>query len=320
MTRPRKEQISLTDTPYYHIISRCIRRTFLCGFDHETQQNYEHRKQWIVDRIRLLSSIFTIDLCSYAVMSNHYHLVIKIDTKQSDQWSDREVAERWTAIYQGPLIVQQWLTGGALSEIEQTTLNSTITIWRKRLCNISWFMKSLNEPIARLANKEDGCTGHFWEARYKSQALLSETALLACMVYVDLNPIRASINKTPETSDYTSIQERISSQWNLEEAINAQFKETAIQLNTSIKPLLRFKGTSDIDPKNALPMTFIDYLELVDWTGRTIRDDKRGYIPKTLPSITKRLNLNSSNWLKQSVHFEDHYRRNFRLAAKNNTS
>jgi len=82
MTRPRKEQISLTDTPYYHIVSRCVRRTFLCGFDKETHQNYDHRKQWLVDRIRLLSSLFTIDLCSYAIMSNHYHLVIKIEPEQ----------------------------------------------------------------------------------------------------------------------------------------------------------------------------------------------------------------------------------------------
>ena len=191
MAKSRKEQISLSDTPYYHIVSRCVRRTFLCGFDTQTQQSYEHRKQWIVDRIRLLSSLITIDLCSYAVMSNHYHLVIKIDPEQSIHWTDKDVAERWMAIYRGPLIVQRWLAGDTLSDAEKTTINSILTLWRKRLCDISWFMKCLNEPIARLANKEDGCTGHFWESRYKSQALLSENALLACMVYVDLNPIRA---------------------------------------------------------------------------------------------------------------------------------
>jgi len=67
----------------------------------------------------------------------------------------------------------------------------------------------LNEYISKRANIEDNCTGHFWESRFKSQALLDERALLTCMAYVDLNPIRACMAKTPETSEYTSIQERI---------------------------------------------------------------------------------------------------------------
>lgn len=319
MAKPRKEQISLSDTPYYHIVSRCVRRTFLCGFDKDTQQSYEHRKQWLVDRIRLLSSLFTIDLCSYAVMSNHYHLVVKIDPEQSRQWTSRAVAKRWTAIYRGPLIIQQWLAGGSFSDTEKTTIDSIIAIWRKRLCDISWFMKCLNEPIARLANKEDGCTGHFWEARYKSQALSSESALIACMVYVDLNPIRAGISKTPESSNHTSIQERVSPKWSIQKAVNEQFKETIIQL-TSIKPLHPFKQTSDIDPDNKLPMTFIDYIELVDWTGRIIREDKRGYISESTPSIAKRLNLENDNWLNQSTNFEKNYRRNCGRNVKHNTS
>jgi len=320
MARPRKEQISISDTPYYHIVSRCVRRTFLCGFDKETQQSYEHRKQWIVDRIRLLSSLFTVDLCSYAVMSNHYHLVVKITPEQSDNWTNREIAERWTSIYQGPLIIQKWLSSSSLSEAEKTTINSIIAIWRKRLCSISWFMKCLNEPIARLANKEDDCTGHFWESRFKSQALLSENALLACMVYVDLNPIRAGISKTPESSDYTSVQERVSPKWSIKKAINEQSKETFIQLNSSVKPLHPFKNKSDIDPENKLPMTFIGYIELVDWTGRIIREDKHGYISENTPPIVKRLNLENQSWLIQTTKFEENYRRNSRRKIKQNTS
>jgi hypothetical protein len=82
--------------------------------------------------------------------------------------------------------------------------------WRERPGDISWFMKCLNQPIARAVNIEDGCTGHFWESRFCSQALLSRQALLSCMAYVDLNPIRAKMVATLETSIYTSIQERIS--------------------------------------------------------------------------------------------------------------
>ena len=108
MTRPRKELISLADTPYYHITSRCVRRAFLCGVDHYSGQNYEHRRQWVVDRIRLLSSLFAIDICAYAIMSNHYHLVLKMCPEQLEGLSDDDIIERWCALFKGPLLIQNY--------------------------------------------------------------------------------------------------------------------------------------------------------------------------------------------------------------------
>ena len=215
MTRPRKELISISDTPYYHIVSRCVRRAFLCGFDNTSQRDYEHRRQWIENRIRLLSSLFGIDICAYAVLSNHYHIVVKLDPQQNVAWSHQEIITRWTSLYKGPLLIQRQQQGASLSPAEQQTVSDIIEVWRHRLTDLSWFMKCLNEPIAREANKEDNCTGHFWESRYKSQALLSEEALLSCMAYVDLNPVRACMADTPETSEYTSIKERIKPKFTL---------------------------------------------------------------------------------------------------------
>jgi hypothetical protein len=88
-------------------------------------------------------------------------------------------------------------------------LDSQVSTWEKRLSDVSWFMRVINEKIARLANAEDGCKGRFWEGRFKSQALLDEKALLSSMAYVDLNPIRAGIASTPEESDHISIKQRI---------------------------------------------------------------------------------------------------------------
>ena len=165
MTRPRKELVCVEDTPWYHVVSRCVRRTYLCGFDQSTGKNYEHRRQWIVDRIRLLSSLFTIEVCSYAVMSNHYHIVVRLCPGETEKWSQAEVVKRWMCLFKGTVQVQQWQSGAELSPAEQTLVDERIAVYRERLGSLSWFMKCLNEPIARAANKEDKCTGHFYKHR-----------------------------------------------------------------------------------------------------------------------------------------------------------
>ena len=275
MTVARKQLISVSDTPYYHIISRCVRRAFLCGQDSSTNRSYEHRRQWIVDRIELLSRIFSIDVCAYAVMHNHYHLVLKVGS--TADWTDKQVLIQWNALCSLPAYCDRYLCGDALKGFELKLVARSVSIYRERLMSISWFMRFVNQHIAVAANKEDSCTGHFWESRFKSQALLDERALLTCMAYVDLNPIRAAIAKTPESSDFTSIQERIT------------VKETS---------LLAFGEEQD-----NIPYSLSDYLALVDYTGRAVLDDKRGFIPEELEPILQRLNLDPDCWLKEMQSF-----------------
>ncbi len=155
--------------------------------------------------MRLLSQVFAIDVCAYTIMSSHYHLVLHVDVALAGSWSDEVVAQRWTTLYKAPLLVSRWLAGDVKTKAETAKVLELITLWRERLTDISWFMCNLNEYVAREANKEEGCKGRFWEGRFKSQALLS------CMVYVDLNPIRAEMASTIEESEFTSIYERIHS-------------------------------------------------------------------------------------------------------------
>ncbi|MFT7564595.1 MAG: putative transposase, partial [Bacteroidia bacterium] len=243
MTQARKRLVSYSDTVYYHCVSRCVRRAFLCGKDSVTGFDFEHRRGWIVKRMTGLADIFAIDLCAYAVMSNHYHVVIRINTEQAAQWSDRQVAERWLRLFSGPMLVQRWMAGTHMEVAELSRISTCIEQWRERLLSLSWFMRCLNEHIARMANREDRCTGRFWEGRFKSQALLDEKALLTCMAYVDLNPIRAAMANTPEQSDFTSIQQRIEQPG-----------------NQHLRP---FSGHSD--DLSGIPYALGDYLELVDW-------------------------------------------------------
>ena len=305
MTQPRKALISLDDTPYYHITSRCVRRAFLCGVDPYSGCDYEHRRQWVVDRIRLLSSLFAIDVCAYAVMSNHYHLVLKLCPEQFDDLDDDDIMARWCALFKGPLLVQRYRRGKRLSSPELSTLQDIVQIWRTKLASISWFMRCLNQPIARQANLEDGCRGKFWECRFHSQALKSEEALLSCMTYVDLNPIRAQMADSPETSEYTSIRERIHPEFDLTQAIKTQIEQgDLLDFKTALKPLLHFEAGITNQPQSGILFAYQDYLQLIDWTGRAIRDDKRGFIDRDLPPILNRLQISPEQWLMNTTKFE----------------
>ncbi|GAC15509.1 transposase [Aliiglaciecola lipolytica] len=295
MPLPRKSQISLVDTPYYHCVSRCVRRAYLCGKDKHTGQNYEHRRQWVEDRLILLASVFCIDVCAYAVMSNHVHVVLHVNKAKALSLSDKEVIKRWQIIHRPSSLAQQYIQNSSVnfSKAHRLTLSSTVSIYRQRLYDISWFMRELNEPIARQANKEDDCTGHFWEGRFKSQALLDEKALLACMVYVDLNPVRANIADTPDKSKHTSIKRRI-------DALNQRGQPTA---------LMPFQKDISDPQTNRLPFKLNDYLELIYFSYQKTLTKMQSKRPS--PRLLQTHTIPYLFWEKISQHFEA----NFGIAA-----
>jgi REP element-mobilizing transposase RayT len=280
-----------------------LRRAFLCGQDHYSGQDYEHRRQWLEDKLHHTAQAFAIKLCAYAVMSNHYHVVLHIRPDLSNAWSDREVVKRWHSLFRGNLISQRYLANDVLLDTQHERLNEYIALWRERLASPSWYMRIVNEAIARRANREDNCTGRFsttapcvvlppasmqsWEGRFKSQALLDERALLACMAYVDLNPVRAKMATSPEESEHTSVKARI----------------RALKKNKPAQATIaEFVGS---DPEvQGLPFLLKDYLELTDWTGRLIREGKRGSINDELPAILERLSLNQDAWKILTTRFE----------------
>jgi hypothetical protein len=292
MPQPRKSQVSLIDTPYYHCVSRCVRRAFLCGKDKYSGQSYEHRRGWVEDRLLFLTTVFAIDMCAYAVMSNHTHVVVYVDKILADGWDTDEVLRRYHKLHKGTLLTHKYLKGDELSPGERITFDETVERYRQRLYDISWFMRNLNEYIAREANKEDGCTGRFWEGRFKSQALLDESSVLACMAYVDLNPIRANMETTPETSQHTSIKKRTQA------VKNKQPQPT---------PLMPFVGNPRQNMPKGIAYQLKDYCELVDITGRCIREDKAGYIEDHQSPILERLGLDSQQWLTLTTEFEKHF-------------
>ena len=289
MTTARSKQICLDQTPWYHVTTRCVRRAFICGYDALSERDFTHRKQWIEDRLLFLEQIFCIDMAAFAVMSNHYHVVLKINREQALSLEDNAVIERWAQLYPTNPLIKRRRAEETLDEADDQLLAEKLPVWRAELANISRFMGLVNQFIARKSNTEDGCKGRFWEHRFTSQAILDDDALLRTIAYVDLNPVRAGIAATPETSEHTSIERRI----------RCAGKETPSP--TGLLPFSPQSAQAQVRTAGSgyeLPISFDDYLALLDWTGRQLRNGKRGYIHRDVPDIFTRLNYSPKQWMK----------------------
>ncbi len=298
----RSEQIDPENGGYYHLISRCVRRAFLCGEDPETHINYDYRRQWIENRIIELAEIFSVEVYAYSVMHNHYHLVIYSDPRAPQKWSDNEVAERWLKVFPGKLD-QPGYTSQRANKIQMILKDpQLLATYRERLGSVSWLMRRINEPLAKMANAEDFCKGHFWDhflrpaptvgalgengihyirvnkSRFKSQALLDVGGALSCMAYVDLNPIRACIAQSIGESKHTGIKKR------LEEIDDSSLNQTLKSIAGNVK-------------SRTMVLPLKDYIELVEWTGSAICYPGKKKLPSHLVGTLNHLNIRQDNWL-----------------------
>lgn len=299
MAVPRSIIVDLETTSYYHVMSKCVRGSFLCGIDPKTQEDYSHRKQWIEDRIKQLAYAFAIQVASYVVMSNHFHLVLFVDEELGKSLTNEEVLERWKSIF--PTDAKK------IERMDEMRKFEKINACRGKLIDLSWFMRCLNEYIAKRANGEEKCEGRFWAGRFKSQALLDPGAIITTSAYVDLNPLRAGIAKTPEDSEFTSIKQRV------DYSAKQVGKKSKSKPNP---PLKQIYDTLDqpnylmsfLNPENKketkikLPITFSEYLEVVDYTARLIRTDGKASMPESVAPIFERLGLRGENWWQYASH------------------
>ena len=298
----RSEVFNPLEIAIAHVIQRCVRRCFLMGNDPDSGKNFDHRKQWLEDRLRRFAAYFGIDLLTFCILSNHFHLVLRSRPDVVATWDDSEVARRWLMICPVRKDAQ-----GNPREPTETELNAIrnnpkrLATIRRRLSDISWWMRLLSQPLAAMANREEDQTGRFWQGRFRAVRICDEASLLACAAYVDLNPIRAALAETLETSDYTSIQRRI---------------ESLTQDATSGEPTAdQFLAPLEIDQrqdalgaaassssfrasdKGFLPMSQIEYIQLLDWTARMVVPGKSGATPADAPDVLQRLGLNAQEWV-----------------------
>jgi hypothetical protein len=299
MTIARAQLVDASLTRWYHCITRCVRRAFLLG------EGDHNRMEWIENRLEELAELFAIGVGGFSVMDNHLHVLLRLDPDVACAWSDEEIVRRWGRLYpprdksRRPMpVTDQWV---------QWRLKDAqwVATARQRLQSLSWFMKCLKEPLSRLANRQDGTRGTFFEGRFKSVAVCDEEALLAISVYIDLNPVAAKIATTPETSDYTSIKQRV-------EHVEAQGKTAELEAaeGGSVAGSRAAGGLEEalwlcpIEDRRGLDSTregmiqgfpLGSYVKLVDYTGRLFRQRKAS-ISAELAGIFERLGCSAQSW------------------------
>ncbi len=265
-----------------------------------------------------LSKIFALDIIGYAVQSNHLHLIMRTRPDLSCAMTDDEVASRWLRLFP-PAVFREVPDWTPTQDMVRTVVLNVdrLVLLRKRLTDLSWFMRCLDERIARLANREDQCKGRFWEGRFKSRLLLDEAALLTCLVYVDLNSIRAGEAQTPEQSRFTSAYNRITTCRTTDTITEDTSQGTTLETENSLKDSIMQTSSNWLCPlsdtkarKGAFQsISLKEYLYVLDILGREFHPDKRGAIPLEIKPILHRLSIESDSWLKTLENYDSLFRR-----------
>lgn len=262
----------------YHCFNRIVRRSFLCGYDHYTGNDYSHRRGWFYERLKYFAGYFAIDVLGYAVLSNHYHLVLRNRPDQVQLLSDRQVVEAWLMVCPGPRKGKDGTIRPPSEEEIQYELHRPdwVCELRKRLSNPSWLLRQLDQYMGIRCNAEDGARGHFWEARFVMRRLLDEAAVLACLAYVDLNPIRGRMAESLEEYPYVSIGERLRtldggaiepSSWLAPIALAEETDRQPVKVVNRLKreELAAALQAQHERPLGCLPMQLDEYAELLQW-------------------------------------------------------
>ncbi len=284
MAFPRSRVVDPDVSAVYHCTSRCVRGVSLLGRGDDSR-----RKEMIYEQLLRVADAFGIVVGGYAILSNHLHVVVKTMPEWAKDWTREEVARRWLRLHP-PVGDDGRRRSATEQEVRQlATRPERIRVLRRRLHDVSWFMKLIKEPIAKRCNEEDGVRGAFWEGRFKCEVLLDEIAALTCCAYVDLNWVRAAMARTPEESTYTSIKERVDA-W--------RGGGADAEKNLWLSPIGPQRTGDSVQP-GFLSIPLDEYLRIVDLTGRAMRADKPGAIPDELAPILERLNVDPARWSAQ---------------------
>ena len=325
----RAEVFSPDEIAIVHVMNRTVRRCFLLGDDPISGKNFDHRKGWMEEQLEHQAAYFAIDLICYALMSNHFHLILRSRPDIVATWDDAEVARRWLMLCPKRKSSKRKQQDSRPKEPTQAEIDAIVNDpvelkeLRSRLSDISWWMRLLSQRIGSRANRDDKEIGKFWQSRFRGVRLLDEASILACAAYVDLNPIRAAIAENIEGSMYTSAQQRVlelqsktssSGQGGRQRSRKGRLACGLKSIAGALSPVGLTEGNSGIgtcvhdggrraSDKGFLPISTAEYLELLDWTARKIKSGKRRATPKCAAPLFERLGIDERSWIELTRDF-----------------
>ena len=319
----RADIFATSDIAIVFVVSRTVRRCFLMGYDKFSGKNFDHRKPWIEQQLADQARYFAIDLCSFAILDNEIQQQLRSRPDIVQQMDDVEVARRWLMLC--PVRRGKNRQPEEPTEVEMNCVvnnKARVEELRRRLSDISWWMRLLCQHIAQRANREDEEVGKFWQARYKAVKNLDATATLACAAYIDLNPILSGVADSIDNSVFTSANrrakeqaaakpnnaaDRVSGGEPTNDATESTSPASTVLTCNHLAPVslcansampdqeIHQRGTRCSD-KGFLPITLSEYLELLEWSAQQQRGKKSVPAPDTVARVLAELNISAEAW------------------------
>ncbi|MDA1177850.1 MAG: hypothetical protein O2931_03540 [Planctomycetota bacterium] len=315
MATPRKDTFDPHVVGIYHCMTRCVRQLFLLGRDKKANLENAGRWQFCVLRLEYLAGLFAIDVLDFALLSNHIHTLLRNRPDVVSAWSDREVVRRWFVLHPSEVPCKEKNHVLTEQDIDKAVKDhELIAHARRELSSLSHFQKCLLEPIAKEFNRRDEKKGHFVAERFRCKRIDCDGGLLACSVYIALNPFRAGLGDTLHDHPFSSYSHRYrgDAAWLsplfLDERAIAY--DQVAELTIGEDGVQRLVAQANLHPsprcseKGTLPLHWLEYQEISEWTAEHI-GCRRGLgqraqeitVPKRIEELLQSLGIDPKFWL-----------------------
>ena len=317
MATPRKDVFDPHVVGMYHCVTRCVRQLFLLGRDKKARLENAGRWSYCELRLQTLAGIFAIDVLDFAMLSNHIHTSLRNRPDVVQDWSNHEVARRWLRLHPTEAKKKK----EKLKEITEQDIDTAaadaklMTKARRKLSCISHFQKTFLEPIAKEFNRRDGKKGHFVAERFRCKRLDHEGALLACSIYIALNPFRAGLGDTIQAHPHSSYSRRHRgvADWLtplfLDERASAYDQVATVTVGQDGVGRLQAQANQLPAPrcseKGMFPLRWSEYQAIAEWTALHIRNRRvlsQGekdaiVVPEHIAKLLESLGIDAKFWL-----------------------
>lgn len=305
----RKEIIRPNQVAVYHCWATTLPKMVLCG--KKGKKDYDHRKEWIRARLVQMSEVFAVEVCGYSINKDRLDVVIRVRPDVAKKWSKEEVARRWKMIH--PQDRDRELEFETVKPSKQQTQElladkGQLEECRKRLFDVTWFVRDLCEAVARRMNREEGRKGRVWYGRFRTRQILDAPAALAACVALEASPVLSGCTGDIAQGGYSSACDRIAGV-----KARAKAKARAPRSNDPdawLNPLDAGKPRGKTPAKSAFPMNPSDYVQVVEWTGKQFAAKKMDAAPPAdVAAAIKKMGLDPENWLEFVANLNERFTR-----------